>query len=640
MQTVTAALERANTIYYTSTDRAELAGAAAELEGLLAQGWLNARNRENAEALLWRVRAKELALAYFSEGYNEDDYAALSAFCAEKQPAAEERGYGNTAQLLARLSALAAAVHVIMQDAAAAAERVRTYGGQPATSSAEECAEVAALFAAKEEAAASLTEEAPFGSVAFPDVKAELAEELAKVRAFAQKLGEEIRLKDVASFRKDHAEPVGGEYAAFEFYPARSEEERTAGAVVLCTPFFDEAVLFAVKNTEGTVYRVAVSAFAGRGEEEIGKIFALFAKEGADLLIEGLPAYRGDRAPVLAAAMRFGRGGRRAFLLDGGSRALYGEALKAASAAGLPAADISFTYLSVPLYEETADLLEERGMIGAEEREEVRRTMPFMGFVGLNLAVRAFVQKKDWRSVAAAHSAANAPLAAAYLAQLPSQGLLIDGGWGNFAEDVTDDTRRSFDYDDIRTADQNNIRKIAEGGYTVFEQCGAIVRYCTLAGADSSVWETLSPAEKSERLSEATRLILRALGVQTETDVQVLDELPVKGAGGLCCDGGKSILYRSDCVKNYEWTIDAVCHECYHAFQHMVMYGPWREWYWTDLGVTRGRKAEWLVNTGKKYFPNVGSPSYYVQVRESEARAFAKDCLRDADKIWNSLNFD
>ena len=121
MQTVTQTLERANTIYHTSVQKEALAEQAQALRALLAQGWLNERNRENAEALLWRVQAKELALAYFTEGYNEDDYAALAAYCAEKQPEAEQKGYGNTAQLLERLGAFAARAHAVMADAAAEA---------------------------------------------------------------------------------------------------------------------------------------------------------------------------------------------------------------------------------------------------------------------------------------------------------------------------------------------------------------------------------------------------------------------------------------------------------------------------------------------------------------------------------------
>ena len=168
MQTVIQTLERANTIYHTSVQKEALAEQAQALRALLAQGWLNERNRENAEALLWRVQAKELALAYFTEGYNEDDYAALAAYCAEKQPEAEQKGYGNTAQLLERLSAFAERAHAVMADAAAEAARVRTYDWQIATSSEEECREVAALFAGKEKAAEALAEDgrALFGAAA------------------------------------------------------------------------------------------------------------------------------------------------------------------------------------------------------------------------------------------------------------------------------------------------------------------------------------------------------------------------------------------------------------------------------------------------------------------------------------------
>lgn len=643
MQTVTQTLERANTIYHTSVQKKALAEQAQALRALLAQGWLNERNRENAEALLWRVQAKELALAYFTEGYNEDDYAALAAYCAEKQPEAEQKGYGNTAQLLERLGAFAARAHAVMADAAAEAARVRTYDWQSATSSEEECREVAALFAGKEKAAEALAEDgrALFGAAAFPSAGEEMAAELAKVRTFAENRAAQLHGKDAEAFFAENARSLSDPYAAYEFFPARSAEERApAGVIVLCTPFADEAELFACKNAAGQAYALRAAAFAGRSDEEIEAVFSLCEGKGADLLLCGAERCRESTDAVFRAALRAGRAGRKVFVLDtSGRRSLYDAALKAGKNSGFSALDVSFVYLSMPLFEETALLFEENGMLGEGGREEVRKGMPFLGFVGLNRAVQAFAQHKDWISAAKAHSAENAPLAAPYLAALPTQGLLLDEGWGSFSEDAEDDTRRAFDYDDIRAVDPKNIRRIVESGLTVFETCGAIVRYCTLAGEDSSVWPTLDAAVQSARLTEATKLIMRALGVPLVPEVEVLDELETKGAGGLCCDGGKRVQYRRDCIKDYAWTVDAVCHECYHAFQHTVMYGPWKEWYWTELGVTKGRKAEWLVNTGGKYFSSVGSPSYLVQVRESDARAFAKDCLRDADKVWHTIDF-
>ena len=544
MQTVTQTLERANTIYHTSVQKEALAEQAQALRALLAQGWLNERNRENAEALLWRVQAKELALAYFTEGYNEDDYAALAAYCAEKQPEAEQKGYGNTAQLLERLGAFAERAHAVMADAAAEA----------------------------------LAEDgrALFGAAAFPSAGEEMAAELHKVRAFAENRAAQLHGRDAEAFFAENARSLSDPYAAYEYFPARSAEERApAGVIVLCTPFADEAELFACKNAAGQAYALRAAAFAGRSDEEIEAVFSLCEGKGADLLLCGAERCRESTDAVFRAALRAGRAGRKVFVLDtSGRRSLYDAALKAGKSSGFSALDVSFVYLSMPLFEEMALLFEENGMLGEGGREEVRKGMPFLGFVGLNRAV-----------------------------------------------------------------DPKNIRRIVESGLTVFETCGAIVRYCTLAGEDSSVWPTLDAAVQSARLTEATKLIMRALGVPLVPEVEVLDELETKGAGGLCCDGGKRVQYRRDCIKDYAWTVDAVCHECYHAFQHTVMYGPWKEWYWTELGVTKGRKAEWLVNTGGKYFSSVGSPSYLVQVRESDARAFAKDCLRDADKVWHTIDF-
>lgn len=648
MQTVRDILGKANYAYLKSTQKEELEKSALSLDALLQESWLNDANRENAEALLWRVRAKILALAYFEEGYNADDFAKLNAFAEEKSGEAERKGYANTAAVLQRLVSFASAADAVMHDAPAQADRVRTYDFQPATSSEAECREVSALFAKKEEAAKGLKElPSPFGEdVVFPNICDEMLEELGKVRSFAEGLAENIRLKDAEGFFEKHAKELKSTtpWQNCEYFPELPRGARSlANAVALCTPFADEAELFAVKNTEGCLYELRAEAFEGYSEENIENIFSLAASKGANVIIFGMERCRGDAEAVYRAAARLGKRGKKAFIADSaGDRKIYDAALKAVLAGGMQATDISFEYLSVPLFEETVALFEEKGMLQGrgEDYDFIRKDLPFMGFVGLNDAVSAFAAGKDWKQAAKVRSAENAPAARRYLEKLPSQGLLIDAGWGDFADDVKDDSRRAFDYDDIRTVSPENVRKIMEGDFTVFEKIGMLARYCTLAGDDSSRWAALSDELREERLREATRLVMRALGIEFEPEVAVLDELENKGAGGLCCDGGKRILYKKDCIQSYGWTIDCVCHECYHAFQHMVMYGPWRDWYWTDFGVTKGRKAEWLVNTGKKYFSGTSTAAYLVQVREAEARAFAADCLRDSERVWHTVDFD
>lgn len=649
MQTVQDILGKANYTFFRSVRKEELEESAASLAALLKESWLNDKNRESAEALLWRIQAKARALVYFEEGYNEDDFSRLISFAEEKGAAAEEKGYGNTAALLQNLGAFAREAQIVMSGAAAQAERVRTYDWQPASSSEAECREVAAIFAQKLEAAEKFKEKpSPFGKeVSFPPVAEEMAGELEKVRAFAENRAEELRLKDDEGFFAANAEEIEGvsPWANAEYFPELSRGDRAlANAVVLCTPFPDEAELFAVKNSSAALYRVYASSFAGRSGESIANFFSVMSRKNGDALIYGAEKLGGEaQGALLLAAVRFGRGGRKAFLVDpSGDRQVYSAALRAAGGGGLSAVDISFEYLSMPLYEETVALFEEKGMIRAEDGdyEYVRKNLPFIGFTGLNRAVSAFASGKDWRPAAAALSAERTAAAHKYLEKLPSQALFIDGGWGELSEDKTDDSRREFDYDDIRSVNPANVKKIVAGGFTVFEKIGLLVRYCTLAGDDVSSWQTMDKDIREARICEATVLVMRALGIGFDPEVAVLDELENKGAGGLCCDGGKRILFKRSCTLDYEWMIDSICHECYHAFQHMVEYGPWNDRYWTDFGVTKGRKAEWLVNTGKKYFSNTSSAAYLVQVVEAEARAFAKDCLRDSERVWHTVDFD
>lgn len=648
-ETVQEILGKANYVYHASQDAEELEESAKKLDELLSQSWLNESNRESAEALCWRIRAKKLALSYFTGGYVAEDCDRLEEFLSGKMSLSREKGYAKTTELFGRLLSFLSEMKKIMSDAAAQAERVRTYGWELASDSVEECEEIASLFETKISSAQALPEgKTLFGEgVSFPDVKGDLLQDLRKVKDFAKDAAVRLRTKKDESFLTECAKEIGktSRWKMCEFFPELPGGARKlANAVVLCTPFDDEAELYAVKNAADTLYCIEAASFEGRTEESLSNIFALFARKAADAVIFGMERYRGlNKAELLRAAMRFGKAGRRVFLVDPtGERKIYEEALKAAAEGGLSSMDVSFEYLSMPLYREVIELFENSGMIEAKDGDYdfVRKKMPFMGFAGLNEAVSAFAAKKEWREIAVRHSSQNAAAAKKYLDKLPSQTLFIDTDWGDFTEDVVDDTRRAFDYDDIKAVDPRNIRKIMEGRFSIFEKCGLIVRYCTVAGNDSSVWRTLETQVQEERLAEASKLVMRALGIDIVPEVKVLDQLENKGAGGLCCDGGKRILYRKDCVQDYAWTIDCVCHECYHAFQHMAMYGPWRDWFWTELGVTKGRKDEWLVNTGKKYFSNTSTAAYLVQVRECEARAFASDCIRDSDKVWHTVDFD
>lgn len=648
MQTVQDTLGGANYIYHKSTDIAQLEEKAASLEQLLLSGWLNDKNRESAEALLWRVRAKILALAYFTGGYNADDGERLISFAEENGALAREKGYSNTAELLERVAAFGKKAQQIMADAAAQACRVRTYDWKAASSSEEECREVAAAFKEKEALAAALEDEPLFGEeIAFPPVREEMTEELARVRRFAEEQAETLRLKDDAKFLEENAREIRGstDWAHYEFFPDLSGGgQHLAGALVLCTPFPEEAELFAVKNSPAEVYSVSAGAFEGRSEESIDNIFALFARRNASMILTDAERFRGgNKGALYRAAMRFGKGGHKVFITDPtGERKAYEEALSAASEGGLSALDVSFLFLSMPTYREVIELFEEKGMIDSAKGDYayVKEHMPFMGFVGLNLAISAYVRKKNWKEIAAEFSGERRSAAFRYLKKLPSQGQLLDEGWGDYSSEVDSKLggKREFNYDDISEVNPNNIRKIMTSGLSLFEKCGAIARYCSACGDDQSVWASLDNETKSERLTAATRLIMRALGVGIDPEVQILDELENKGAGGTCCDGGKRILYKRSCVQDYEWTVGAICHECFHAFQAMAVNGAWADWFWEELGVTKARIAQWSLNSGC-YF-HIPNKAYRVQIYEADAYAFEEDCKLKSKDVWHTIDFE
>ncbi|MDE7301058.1 MAG: hypothetical protein K2N47_02700, partial [Clostridia bacterium] len=184
----------------------------------------------------------------------------------------------------------------------------------------------------------------------------------------------------------------------------------------------------------------------------------------------------------------------------------------------------------------------------------------------------------------------------------------------------------------------DNIRKIMEGTFSLFQKCGMISTYCLLCGTSAAEWKTLPKEAKAERLTEASKLVMRALGVDIVPVVEVLDELDNPKAGGLCIDGGKRIQYQTKSVEDFDWSARAVCHECFHAFQRMAAVVGWQEWYETELHVTPGRIDQWIFNQSRYRDIRKGHDVYLIQIVESDARAFEDDCLGKNESTQSILN--
>lgn len=649
MPTVIEIINGAYAVYLRSALSRELKEAAQSLTALLADEkmakLISAENRENAEFLSYKCGLKSYASAYFCEGYENDDFIALKSYVEEVAPVCDVKGYKKTGELLRRVLRYADVADKVLYDAVALRNRVFDSEGRCVAQNAEECRAVAKELNEKVSAAEKLElPEILFeAGVTFPKIKAQILTDLKGLIAAVERAARAFSAAKVDGILKTALQDITEKLSEkrLEYYPV-VDTERLARAIVLFTPFDEEAEILAWACAGGNrIFSLQALALEGNDTDAVKAVFDEITARGGDLVIYGMPRFRDkNKDEFYREVMRFSKLGRRAYIVaDDGTKKVYDEAVKAA-VGDLSPLDISLYYLSMPDFKQTVETMQELGMLSGDGEDIgfVRKNLPFTGFAGFNEAVKAFARQADWKKIAAERSQDNAPAANKYMLKLPRQALFIDGGWGNYHEDIVINKSKKFDYDDIKIVNPDNIRKIMEGNFSLFQKCGMISTYCLLCGASASDWSGFSPETKGERLTEASKLVMRALGVPTVPIVEVLEELSVSGAGGLCLDGGKRIVYKNSCVKDFDWTAKAVCHECYHAFQHYAMAEGWQDWYETELHVTPGRIDQWSYNYGKYRSINKDRDGYMIQLVESDARAFENDCLGKNESMGQILN--
>ncbi|MDE6557859.1 MAG: hypothetical protein K2K39_02010 [Clostridia bacterium] len=648
MPTIYETINSAYAIYKLSLKGEELLRAAQTLSGLLSDTRtvkiMSVENRENAQYLSVKLTLKKYAVAYFCEGYENADFIELKKYVEEIVPSCRALNFVKTVDLCERVLACADAVDRIAFDAVALKARICDGEGRCVAKDTEECRAVSEAVNKKIVAAQGL--ELPINifenGVKFPDVKAQFIDDLTELYKLCERTALSFSSAQAEGILRTALKDITQKLNSLrlEYYP-KIDMERLARAIVLFTPFEEEAEILAWACADGgKIFSLQALAFEGLDESSTKAVFEELTRRGGDLVIYGMPHFREkNKNEFYRAVMRFAKAGRRAYIVaDDGSRGVYDEAVKAACG-DVSELDISFFYLSVPDFTQTVETMQELNMLaGGEDIDFVRKNLPFMGFAGFNEAVKAFKSLADWKKIAVERSQDNAPAATKYMLKMPRQALFIDGGWGNYHEDIIVKKSKKFDYDDIKLVNPDNIKKIMEGNFSLFQKCGMISTYCLLCGASASDWANFSPEVKGERLTEASKLVMRALGLSTVPKVEVLEELDVSGAGGLCCDGGKRIVYKNGCVKDFDWTAKAVCHECYHAFQHHAMAEGWQDWYETELHVTPGRIDQWSYNYGKYRNINKDRDGYMIQLVESDARAFENDCLGKNESMGQILN--
>ncbi|MGN1103999.1 MAG: hypothetical protein ACI4QI_03905 [Candidatus Coproplasma sp.] len=644
-------LNAINTVYKTSCDVDELKKVVVSARQLSAHPKLYADKKEIADFLIIKLNAKIYAIDYFCCGYEGDAYAALQDY-VKKTLESCDPSFRKTIELLNGIMSAAEKINGIADDAHVLQAGLRDCEGRCVASSPEACLEIAEKINAKIALVQGLSIPPSIfnGDAIFPDVKQQFIADLEELRDYALQSAKQLSCQEAEGIIRTAIEDItsGLKRAAYEYRPSVINAERLANALVLCTPFAEEAELFAyARSNGGAVCTLQALALENQPESTINAVFTTLAERKADCVIYGITHFRADnRNAFLRGVIDFSKGGRRAYIVtDEGTQQVYESVLQAIKGRdNYSSLDVSLFYLSLPDFLPTVEELKELGMIAdtAEDAEWVKKNMPFSGFVGLNEGVKAFRVGADWKKIVSERSQDNYPMAEKYMLNLVRQALFIDGGWGNYHQDVVINKTKKFDYDDIRIVNPDNIRRIMQGNFTLFQKCGMISTYCLLAGASADDWKNFPIEVKSQRLSEATKLVLRALDVDIIPVVEVKADLG-KGVGGLCCDGGKKILYKESSVSSFDWTAKCVCHECFHAFQHKALESGWQEWYGTELHVTPGRIEQWRYNNSRYRSIEKDYEVYMIQIFESDARAFEEDCLgKDVNRgqILNLINLD
>lgn len=659
-------IEKAKKAFLNSTDRRSLKMHYERMQEVLADDWADNDNRLRAEAFKRKTALKALALKYFEEGYEQEDLDALKRYAESELPEAERLGLPTTTEAIRQTLRLASEINEVMRDAYALTRSVHDEKWNCVARSAEECRKVAKAFEAKAQALdrLKLTGNVFGKDVKCPDFIGEALSLLRQEKEFAEKKAEEIEREDLRTLLRDKVSFLDNERAE------RYEVSQSASALdgkdshvhVLCTPFIDELILFVSAHMKEGVGLASVKAadLVTMKQADRRRLAEHLVKNRIDVIVTGFNAYLTDNAcptdkaaeKSIAELLAFGKKGRNVYIMDDGERKVYDAFVASARVSG-SGTDVDFAYLKMPEFGSVIKRLQDKGIIGigSEDEEYVRKNFPFMGYVGLNDILRS--PHTDWKRRAGERTEMNKESVKKYIKTLPDKALFIDEEWGDFTEYIASadsGKRLTFDYDDVDMFNKENIRKITGNtSIGVMAKCGLISEYCLLHGSDKSTWQSLTKEEMSKRITEATILVLRTLGINKTTKVEVLDKLDRKKAGGLCYNGGERIVYKYSSVKNYDWLRGAICHESFHALQHKAMYTGWFDWLYDEFGVTRGRVKQWRVNylgeeerglRGKYFDIDTDEVPYLVQLYEADARAFEFDCAAAAAAAKHMIDFE
>ena len=627
MESVLDILNDAKAVYYRSTDRAKLEEKEKRLDGVMKDPYAYEENKRYAQSLKWRITAKRLLLEYLDSSYSVEVMEEIEDFAQEKAPLSHEKGYVNTEIALNNVAALVQDISEIVGDSAMQAARVMTTDGQPMTSSKTECAQVAAIFEEKTQKINALLIPDPLlnKGVNLPDIKDAIITRFKTVSAFARKLEQEIIKKEAEAFVNGVRElRYTTDWRNYSRYPVRNEWRERRTAIILNTPYVDEAELAVVCNCDCAVYEVRADKFAGKDAADLNGIFAQFAVKGGAVIVTDLESYRGGNArEIINAACSYAAGGRGTFFTDESGNKLL-SSIKGAAA---------IEKIALPSREYVQRAFEEEGLLA--EGESVPEEYAFMGYEGVNLALREHKRGKSWRAVLNwLCDKGRKTLAYSFLREAKGQEGFIPDDWGDFFSEVESKLggKIPFNYDCIPQKERAYAEELMREDITTAEKCAKFMAYVFDCDNSRSIWEKKEKEEKQQAITTAVKFIMQALGTGIVPDVQFHDNFDHLGpnyafAVGLCCGGGKEILFKNSSVDILCHVTDIAAHESLHALQHTAKKTGWKQWMWEELGITAGRVESWSYNSAH-YIIGGDYWHYRMQIMEADANAFAKECAR------------
>lgn len=660
--------QTANLAYKTSLDLTELKEAFEEFKKICATYAKYKitetadpklyREKLDSQALLIRLGAKYLVLFYI-QGYRQDRYDMLQSFLKAGVEQAEAGGFIKTGELCKNLQTYIRTIHEIALRAIAIVSDIRDVDGRLIEPSPEKLGETKATFEKTiEELRETLGDVSPFPEdVRMPSIKEDLLRNFKEEIDWIDRQLYALLRANAEVFIKQNATPLSEVEGLPRtvLAPTPISMDSMPTLVSLSTPFPSEAI-FAVRsygeNVNKTFYLMSSQVFFKGDEAETAELFRLLKTPGMHLLLTDVDKVaENKRAFFYEQLLRFASKDNLVFLVDTvGDRKVYDDLSRLADTLkGVDAFTVDYTFLKMPPYADVVNTFDNSHLVPEMTdavRERIRRNLPFMGYVGLSACVAEHNKGNDPFACGEHLSETNRPTALRYLSRLVASYQFIDNEWGDYSEGITHivGEKKAFDYDVIRTVNPENVRIILQKpGLTLFERCALATKYCTLGGDDMSIWVDLPAEEKQIRMQEASRVLCSLLNTEYSPRVEVLDEDVWKERGyhdrcaGFCSGGGKLIVYRHRSVKDYDFALHIIFHECFHAFQHAAMVQPYAQWYFDELGVTRGRIDKWSMNEACYHEFPITSIGYRVEIMECDANAFADDCQLYAKSRWHEL---